>query len=257
MSDENDTKALNNVAEGENSETSTPEVKPQATEESVETSEATNESDLTKQSGKGANNRIRELNARTKQAEERARSLEGKMKELTQKAKYSEIQYPSFNNQANEPLVSPGEELTVEQLDQRLQQRDQRLAQQIEARVNLRINQDRYLQNIEKEAIEVMSIYPQLNPDDKKSFDKDLSDSIVAATEAYVQSNPTGSVKQFVSKMMKPYTKSITKQVADKTSEITKQVIESAARPNQVAKTEKPFSELSIKEMEERLGVVY
>lgn len=256
MSDE-DNKALNTQAEEEVSQTPTPEVEPKATEE-VETEKSTESDTLTNQqqseTNKGANQRIRELNERTKQAEERAKSLEERMKELTKQSSYDTYQAPPI--QPNQPLVKPGEELSVEELEHRLQQREARLLQQVESRTNLQIQQGKVLENIQKESGEVMAIYPELNPDNKQVFDKDLSDSIVEATMAYVKSNPTGSVKTFVSRLMKPYQKSMNKQIANKTGEIVKQVAESATRPNQITKSEKPFSELSIKEMEEKLGMV-
>lgn len=264
-----DNEALNQMAEEENSQTSTPEVETKASEESVEADQSSSqdepentESDLHNDKNtsgkKGAENRIRELNARAKQAEERAQSLEEKMRELTQQAQYGNTGqgYQPLPVQPNEPLVRPGEELTVEELEGRLRQREAVMAQQLEARVNLRFEQNKVLQRIQDESTAVMQKYPELNPDRRESFDKDLSDSIVEATLAYTRSNPTGSVVAFVDKLMKPYSKSVKKQVATKTDEIVRQVADTAARPNQISKQEKPFKELSIKEMEEKLGMV-
>ena len=56
--------------------------------------------------------------------------------------------------------------------------------------------------------------------------------------------------------MMKPYKRAVTKQVGQVTENIAKQVSETATRPTGVASSEKKFEELSLEEMEEKLGTV-
>jgi hypothetical protein len=56
---------------------------------------------------------------------------------------------------------------------------------------------------------------------------------------------------------MKPYRRSVEKQAKGQAETITKQVSQQAMRPTQDQEQEKPFSELSIDEMEKKLGKVY
>jgi len=268
MSDEDNT-ALNQEAKEEVSPTSTPDVEPKATEEVSEAQPAeeteTEENTISevetpdneeKSSKKGAQQRIRELNRKAKEAESKAASLEDRLKEYT-KGRTPNPAPPNVPNAGVEPLFKPGEEsLTAEELNQRLAARDQQILRQAANISYFQQEQAKVYDRIQKEAGEVVNLYPQLNPNNKERFDSDLSDAIVEATEAYVKTNPTGSVKEYVSRLMKPYEKSVNKAVSSQTKTIAKQVAQSAAKPTQVAKSEKDFSDLSIKEMEEQLGIV-
>ena len=261
MPDENN-EALNQPAEEAVSETDTPSVEPKASEEVSETSPVEEtEPELIKtenpdtQPKKGAEKRIRELNRKAKDAEAKATSLEDKLKEVTAGQTYGPP--PQLPNSRPEPLFKPGEEsLSAEELNQRLAQRDQQILRQAASMSYLQQQQSQNHQKIQQEAVEVVNLYPQLNPNNKERFDSDLSDSITEATESFIKSNPTGSVKAFVKKMMKPYEKAVNKAVSSQTKTIVKQAAETATRPNQVAKSEKNFGELSLKEMEEQLGIV-
>jgi hypothetical protein len=114
---------------------------------------------------------------------------------------------------------------------------------------------ERNLNRINDEAHKVIQKYPQLNPDSEE-FDKDLSDTVSMAAEGYLKGAPTSSVTKFVADMMKPYLRSIDNEVGKQREAITKQASQSALRPTQVPKGEKPFGELSLAEMEAYLGGV-
>ena len=106
------------------------------------------------------------------------------------------------------------------------------------------------------ESLEALRKYPELDPDNE-AFNKELSEAVTESTLAYVKSNPTGSVLAHVSKLMKPYKKSLEKELGRETENLNKKVSEQALRPTTTVKTDKKFKDLTIKEMEEKLGFVY
>jgi hypothetical protein len=241
------------VPAGEEASIETPSVpEPKATEE-VETTpeeseiktdnEGETKTETEKAPKKGAEARIRELNAKAKSAEEKAKSLEEQLAELTSPAG----QVPQV--QQYQPQVQPGQELTTEQYKQDVLQTAQGV-------VDLQIKQNNALNRINSEAGEVIRKYPQLDPE-SDSFNKELSDSVTAATMAHVRAEPyTASPKKFVEQMMKPYLRAVTREIGKETENIAKQVSETAVRPTSAQPTEKSFKELSIKEMEKKLGIV-
>jgi hypothetical protein len=188
---------------------------------------------------KGANSRIRELNQRAKQAEERAVSLEQRIAELTQ----------SGDVQQYTPQVQPGEEITPERYSQDVT----KTANSI---VELRMKQYEAENRIKSESSDVIRTYPQLDPNSPE-FDRELSDTITEAVEAHIRTNPySAQVKKFTDRLMKPYKRAVEKEVGQVTEKIAKQVSETALRPTSVKKTEKTAGEMSIAELEKRLGVV-
>jgi hypothetical protein len=148
-----------------------------------------------------------------------------------------------------QPITPPQEstdgEITVEELMRRQ-----------DALVQLRMAQQQHLNRVENESLDVVRKYPELDPD-SDSYVPELSESLVKATMSFIQHNPTESVTKFVDGMMSPYKKAVEKQSVVQKETITKQVSEQAMRPTQVPDQEKPFEELSIEEMEKKLGVSY
>jgi hypothetical protein len=183
---------------------------------------------------KTANSRIRELVAEKKEAEEKAESLAEQVRSFTAP---QPLPY--------QPTPDSDEQVTVEDVLRRS-----------DALTQIRLAQQENLHRVNNEANEAIKAYPELDPD-SESFDKDLSESISQATLAKIQVEPTASVKKFVDSLMKPYKRSLDKQASGQAETITKQVSQQAMRPTQVQGQEKPFSELSIDEMEKKLGKVY
>lgn len=257
--DENN-KALNTSEE--NTQDTSP--LPQQTTGEVEDANLTGDAGATEteeDSHKGFSSRVRELNQRAKQAEEKAQSLEQKLAELTGSVDstpgYAPQRYNQTQYNPQEPIVSDGEELSVADLNRRIAERDQRLIQQIDARSELRARQAEAITRINNEASAVIQEYPELNPD-SENFNKDLSDSITEATEAYVRANPySASVNKFVAKLMKPYKGAVETEVGKASEQIAKQVSQSALRPTSVSKQEKTAADMSPAELERKLGVVY
>jgi hypothetical protein len=250
---ENEEQALNETVELENNTPESPTVE-QTTEEAVETEDQgeTEETEAEKEPKKGYSQRVRELNTAKKEAEARAESLAVKLRELTeQKETQAMPESPAY-----EPVFQPGEEIDANELDRRLRDRETRILQQADALVTLRGKQQEAIARINSEADEALRQYPELDPKSDK-FDKDLSAAISEATEAYVIKNPySASVGKFVSRLMKPYRGAVSKEVGNLTESVVKQVSEAALRPTSVRDKEKPAKELSIAELEARLGVI-
>lgn len=190
---------------------------------------------------KGLSKRVRELNARTKKAEQKAQSLAQRLEEITGSV---EPQGQSYT-----PQVKPGSEVSADQYKQDVMRAADGL-------VSLRLKQQTALTKINSEALQAIKAYPELDPD-SESFDKELSDTVTDAIEAHVKANPyTASVKQFADRLMKPYKRSVTKQVGQAKEALAKQVSQTALRPAQVKASEKTASEKSIQELEAELGIV-
>jgi uncharacterized coiled-coil protein SlyX len=191
---------------------------------------------------KGAEARIRELNSRAKSAEEKVQSLSEQLENLTRGV-------TPQGNQPYTPQVAPGNEISPEQY-----QSD--VVRAADGLVQIRLNQFKIVENINREASLAIKDHPELDPESDQ-FDKELNDSVTEATLAYAKSNPTGSVRKFVDKLMKPYKRSLTKEVAKESEIIAKQVSQTALRPTPSKNTEKSHQDKSIEELEKELGVVY
>lgn len=233
--------------EEKQSETDEKTIEQEALEPTGEKEEVQKETEV--EDKKSANARIRELNAEKKQAivekeaeSERAESLAEQLAKLT-----GEVS-PQGDNTPYQSQIEPGVEVTQEQYREDV-------AKTADSIVQLRLAQQKTIDRINSEGEQSISTYKQLDPKDEQ-FDPDLSQSVSEAALAYVRVNPTGSVKKFVDNLMKPYMRSIEKQVGEHADTVTKQIQETALRPTQGPKGEKKFSELTLEEMEERLGKV-
>jgi hypothetical protein len=212
----------------------TEELPPETESEEVvteSTEEVTPEVSPEVEGRKTASSRIRELVAEKKEAEAKAESLAEQVRNFT--APQPQYYPPS------DPAAT---EVTVDEVLRRS-----------DALTQIRLAQQENLHRVNNEAIDAIKAYPELDPD-SESFDKDLSESISQATLAKIQVEPTASVRKFVDSMMKPYRRSLDKQASGQAETITRQVSQQAMRPTQVSEQEKPFAELSIEEMEDKLG---
>lgn len=259
LADEN--KAKNEVEEPTIDTTPVPEEVPEeVVKEEVPSAEETPEvtPETEEAPKKSYAHRVQELVADKKAAEEKATVAEEKAKSLadTLAELNSPVGQQQYVPQAPEPIVAPGEEIDALELDRRLQAREQRILQNADAIVTLRGKQQEAITRINDEAKDVIRKYAELDPS-SDSFDKELSDTVSEATEAYVSKSPfTASVSKFVDRLMKPYKGSIAKGVGEATETIAKQVSEAALRPTSIRKQEKPTNEKSAKELEEELGIV-
>lgn len=221
----------NEVLETERTETEEP------ASESVEEPKVQDE-----QSKKTASSRIRELNAELKAEREKAKSLADQVAEFTGSIE------PRANAQQFQPQYPAGAEITEDQYRSDIMR-------SADALVQLRLEQQKMLDRVNRESSEAIKAHPMLDPD-HEDFDNELSESVTKATLAFIRANPGESVKKFTDALMKPYERSLAKAVGQEQVKIAKQVTESALRPTQVRSTEKRFEDLDIHEMEEKLGII-
>lgn len=249
-----------NQALNEEGEENIPDATPALEETTEDTSEEASEQVETDgQPKKGSQVRIRELARQKNEALEENQSLKEKIAKLTGSVEPQRFTTPQFNEPQfdEEPIIKPGEEIDVLELDRRVKQREQKILQQADARAELREKQNQALNRINSETLQVIAQFPQLDPE-SESFDKDLSDTVTEAVEAHVRANPySASVNKFVNKLMKPYMKAVAKEVGKETENIAKQVSQTALRPSSIRKPEKAASEKSIAELEQELGIVH
>lgn len=259
MNDEN--KALNEAEEQPVdttpvSEEIAPEEEVNAPEETESTETVEAEAEITETESvapkKGLSNRIGELVNERNQYREEAKSLQQRLAELTGSVEPQQQYIP----QDTEPIVRPGEEIDAIELDRRIRTREQGILQKADALAQLRTKQAEAINRISNESQSVIRKYPELDPE-SDSFNKELSDTISEATEAYVSRKPyDASVKDFVDRLMKPYKGAVDKEVGKVAGTIAKQVSESALKPTSVRKEEKSTAEMSLEELEKKLGVV-
>ena len=233
--------ALNPEAETETAQTESPaeeqtaEVETDATEETPE---------LPK---KGAQSRIRELNSQV-------HSLTDKIAELTRPVGQQD-QYPQWQPQTQKPLVGDDESIDGRELERRMVEREQQIIQRADAMADLRTRQALTIDRINRETEETVLKHKELDPN-SESFDKELSDAIYEAVEAKVKADPNASVKSFVDRQMKLYKRGVSKEDEQIAATVAKQASQGAIKPSQSKPVEKTFNELSIEEMESRLGKV-
>lgn len=237
-------KALNQEVEAETTPPTTP-VEEQTTEVEADATEETQESPKKK----GAEKRIRELN-------DKVHSLTDKIAELTKPNRPNEQQLPQFMPQIDQrPLVGADESIDGEELERRLRAREAEIIRRSDAMAEIRSNQAITIDRINRETEEVEKKYSELNPD-SDSFDQELSDTIYEAVEAKVKAEPSTSVKKFVDRQMKLYRRGVSKEAEEEAEAVRKQANQTAVKPSQAKPIEKDFSELSLAEMEAKLGVV-
>ena len=203
---------------------------------------------------KGYEARVRELNARAKDAEAKAQSLAEKLAELTSGSTTGDFQIPQYNPQ--EPLIAAGEEIDVNELNKRQSEREAKILQQMRAEAELGRKQSEAIGRINNEALDSVRKYPELDPD-SDSYNSELSETVTEAVEAYVKANPySASVLKFVDKLMKPYKGAVTKEVGEASENLAKQVSQGALKPTSIRKVEKTAREKTIEELEQELGIV-
>lgn len=191
-------------------------------------------------------------------AKERIQELAHEKNELRGEVRNLRDELTQFDNPYNGfqppvapfiPQVQPGQEITLEQYQQDV-------ARAASSVVELRLQQERNMTRQQNELAQSMDTYKALNPD-AKDFDQDLSNSVTEAVAAYMRANPTGSPKKFIDNMMKPYMKSVEKAVGNQTATVAKQVAQTALRPTQVKSSEKSAKDMTLEELEQKLGKVF
>jgi len=233
--------ALNEPAEAETAEATTPVAEEQTAEVDSTTPE---------ESKKGYSARVQELANQKKAAEAEAESLRAKLAELTSQVGNQEF---TPNQAPLEPLVKPGEEVTIEELNKRQAEREAELLKRVSHISNLQAQQALAIERINREARDLTRKYAELDPQ-SEHFDKELSDVVTEAGLAYVRANPTKSLEEFVDKQMKLHKRAATREARAEEAEVAKQQGQSAIRPSTAKPVEKKFEDLTLAEMEAQLG---
>jgi len=213
-----------------------------------------------KEEGRNAQNRIREV---VKEKNE----LKGTVESLTQQIE--KLTGAPFNPDSYVPpsTVKPNEQGEIDPA-----QYAQDTARRSATAAFLVAQQQRAVDTIRKETVDIEREYPQLNPDSDQ-FDRDLSNAVSSAVEAQVKVftgqydqqgqpvfaiNPNVSPKKIAALLMKPYQKSLKQASAEVETTTRKQVAETALRPTQQAPHgQKKAEDMTIRELEKKLGVVY
>lgn len=242
MEDQN--KALNDQAEVETANNTTPVQNETAAVDSTTTEESPK---------KGFSARVQELANARRVAEEENRSLRAQLEELTRNVPTAEKQLPQEDPLP--PLIKPGEEVTVEEVNRRQAERDRLLLERASKISRIQSQQDLAIERINREAKELLRKYPELDPANE-TFDNELSGAVTEAAEAYVKANPQKSLEEFVDKQMKLHKRAVTREEKAEQAEVARQQSQTAIRPSITKPEEKKFEELSIAEMEAKLGVV-
>ena len=225
-------------------------------EEGVATESESEEFETEESPKKGAEVRIKQLVKERDEERAKAKSFADRLAEISGQGQSPNGQYQVPQQQTDEPIVQPGEEIDAFELDRRIRERENRLLNQMEARSELRSKQSEAVNRINSESQKTIAKYEQLNPQ-SNNFDQELSDTITEATEAYVRQNPySASVEKFVDRLMKPYNEGVSREVGKERENIAKQVSQSALRPSSIRREEKDDSEKSLSELEAELGVV-
>lgn len=241
MTDDQDM-ALNEQTEVETVEDTTP-----VSEETAPVDSTTEE-----ESKKGATARVREAVNKANRAEQEAQSLRAKLAELTGQVGQQEFNTPQ---QPQKPLVNPGEEVTIEELNRRQEERETQLLQRAGQMSQIQAQQALAIERINREARDLTRKYAELDPNND-NFDRELSDAVTEAGMAFVRANPTKSLEDFVDKQMKVYKRAATKEARAENAEVSKQQGQTAIRPSVAKPVEKKFEDLTLEEMEAQLGMV-
>lgn len=262
MSEIDETMALNQEIGEETNLSTTPVEETQTTDGEPEFQETQPEQPESSESGKkGYSQRVQELANKAKAEKVRADSLAAKLAELTGSVDPSKSYNPQVSQDADAPFITEQDidpvtgQINLEQINKRMAEREKRILQTAGAQTQILTQQSKLVDQINKEARGVVKKYAQLNPDSEQ-FNPNLSGAITKATEAYLRANPTASVKKFVDELMEPYQASVQKEVGDQQQEITKQVAQTALRPTSIKQSEKTTKDMSIAELESRLGIV-
>lgn len=177
-------------------------------------------------------------------AQQRFQTLANKVRDLQSGAGVSQDPpqaptLPEFNYQ-------PGQEIGVKDL-----QRD--LTSAARGIVQLELERERNIGRIANETIEVEYKYPELNPD-LPQFNKKLTENISRIVEREIQRNPSASVSGIVSEIMAIRDEGRRQGTEAGVASTVQKMGKQAVTPSGGRPAKKNFADLSIPEMEKRLG---
>lgn len=215
-----------------------------------EKSEETDSPEPEKASKKSAQGRIKQLNNELKQERQKRSAIEEQIESIMEENKRNPFSPLNMPNPTQGRLAQPNErgEITYEDY-----QRD--VQNNAKAAVEAVLSQ----QQLKREALEVVRENPELDPN-SESFDPDLSEAITEAVAAKHRLSSNLSIRETVNKLLKPYKKAAEKAIDSQKRDLVSQVASGGIRPGSSPSPEsenKQFEELSLEEMESKLGKVY
>jgi hypothetical protein len=230
-------------------EPSVEESEPQA--DAAEGKEETNEeSEPEQERKKSAQGRIKQLNSELKEERKKASQLEEKINSILKENEdnpFSPVNMPMPSpNRARLSQPNENGEITYEDYQRDVQENARTAVQAVLSQQRMR-----------EEVYDIVRNTPELDPNSDQ-FDPDLSEAITDAVEAKHRLSSNFSVKETVSKLLKPYRRAAEKAVDGESRNLATQVATAAVRPGpSPALEEKRFEDLSVEEMEAKLGKVY
>jgi len=219
-------------------------------EESTTTEPSTNETDsetdgvATSDEENGSREEGADVTNLSHRAQKRFQQLSTRVRELESRRGQSQLDdgptLPEFR-------YKPGQEIRIEDL-----QRD--LVKGAQGIVQLELAKERNIDRIANETIQAETKYPELNPDSKQ-FNKEVSTRISKVVERELQRNPRASVIEIVEDLMALRDEGRRQGTQAGVSNTLKGMSKTAVTPTgSSAGNKKAFKDLSLAEMEKRLG---
>lgn len=185
-------------------------------------------------------------------AEKRIRDLVEENKRLKEQSNQPFPNEPSLQF----PQYEPGEEIQPERLQQDVVQTASAIAS---LQTQNHIQQFEASSNLDRDIELLPAKYPELN-EESSNYNPVLEEKISEAYKARAfkngQLDPTVRLADVAKDFIDVARSAATQTSAEMKNAVAKQADESAVRPTGSQKTERPFSDLSIAEMEAKLGVV-
>jgi hypothetical protein len=216
----------------------------------VEVEATTEDAEPEQVAKKSAQGRIQQLNSKLKEEQRKRSALEERVNSIVRENEenpFSPVNMP-MNDPSSGRLAQPNAngEITYEDYQRDVQQNAKATVKAVLAQ-----------QQLKQEALEVVRLYPQLDPNSDQ-YDEDLSDAITEAVEAKHRFSSNLSIKSTVDKLMKPYRKAAESAVDSERRNVVRDIASGGIRPssNPTPVSKEPANE-TLEQMEARLGKVY
>jgi uncharacterized protein YkwD len=252
---DNEAQAQNEVSTEASAEATSPVVEDQTSPEAPEEGQD-QQAEGTEDEGERKPNRQERRNA---QREDRIHELTAKVKQLEQQSQLPQgMASPQF------PQYQEGETVTPERLQRDLVQTAQSIA---ELTVTQRINQERAVSNLDRDTEVLPTKYPELNhdapeysPELEKAITEEFQEKAFRIVGYARNGQPITALDPGVrlAAIAKRYTDvaraAATRSSANTSNAVSQTKDQSSIRPQGTTKGGKEFKDLSIKEMEAKLG---
>lgn len=195
------------------------------------------------------------------EAKKESPRLQKRVRDLSQKLREARTpQTPQFDPNNPPTAEIPAGDYTPEQLSQMVNQKADVLSElktqsQIQA-LRSEMEQERLLNNLARSVGSLEQAYPELNPD-SDDFNPELTDAVGETIDEVFRANPYVDVETVASKMISASRAAGTSKAKQVGEKVAEQASNAAVRSTTSSKVEdKKFEDLSVEEMEEKLGKV-